>query len=238
MLLLSFTKRLCAHPLQTLLLCFCFLLRNSFCPFSICEKLGDARGLMLLSAISVSTCGDPFMSGEGEDPASTSSSFPENGEVLRGPEKGRSCAGCLYFSSQRRDGGRDPICVGLSRPENRVYSMMSESEREDLKDGRRLLDFKYACVGYSVYKQNTTTSAYRQEGHAELPACLGMEFLGIRKDTQGASSPTIEVQDPDEGPPMLPRPPSAARPPTIGGIKSDEFLTRIYGVSGLFEVLA
>lgn len=44
------------------------------------------------------------------------------------------------------------------------------------KDGHDLSDFKYTCVGYSIFLENDET-ADKQEHKAQLPFCAGTEVL-------------------------------------------------------------
>lgn len=55
--------------------------------------------------------------------------------------------------------------------------IVSESEVEASKEGRSLTDFKYACVGYSIYldKNKDATPTGDQKPRAELPVCVGVE---------------------------------------------------------------
>ncbi|XWS40099.1 hypothetical protein CRYUN_Cryun18bG0111000 [Craigia yunnanensis] len=55
--------------------------------------------------------------------------------------------------------------------------IIGESEMEASKEGRTLTDFKYACVGYSVYLDNIDSSTHRSDKHVELPFCVGLEVL-------------------------------------------------------------
>ena len=52
---------------------------------------------------------------------------------------------------------------------------MGETEQEASKEGRSLTDFKYACVGYSVYLEKKGSSNDEQNKQAELPFCVGLE---------------------------------------------------------------
>ncbi|MQL98698.1 hypothetical protein Taro_031414, partial [Colocasia esculenta] len=53
--------------------------------------------------------------------------------------------------------------------------MVGESELEASKEGRNLSDFKYSCVGYSVFTDNKDDPSENGEKHAELPFCVGVE---------------------------------------------------------------
>lgn len=54
---------------------------------------------------------------------------------------------------------------------------------EASKEGRSFTDFKYACVGYSVYlDKKDSSSDDTQSKQAELPFCVGLEvkYLGTQ----------------------------------------------------------
>lgn len=55
--------------------------------------------------------------------------------------------------------------------------IVGESEIEAMKDGRNLSDFKYACVGYSVFLDKKGNPSDNQENQAELPFCVGIEVF-------------------------------------------------------------
>lgn len=61
-----------------------------------------------------------------------------------------SCRGCLLFSRSIMEAGRDPVCLGFARTDRYVTAPRAHA---DDKEVRPLTEFKYACVGYSVYKQ-------------------------------------------------------------------------------------
>ncbi|XP_059649997.1 uncharacterized protein LOC132295722 [Cornus florida] len=68
-----------------------------------------------------------------------------------------------------------------------MYSLLSyisvpsyvvrDSELKASKENRGLMEFKYSCVGYSVHLEKKDTSTDPQEKQAELPFCVGIEFL-------------------------------------------------------------
>ncbi|KAJ4776567.1 altered inheritance of mitochondria protein [Rhynchospora pubera] len=97
--------------------------------------------------------------------------------------KGKSCKGCLYYSSVLKSKARHPVCVGISRSIPQVPDyIVGESELEAAKEGRNLSDFRYACVGYSLFlEKNKEDSPDRKENQAELPFCVGVEVLLDRK---------------------------------------------------------
>lgn len=53
--------------------------------------------------------------------------------------------------------------------------IVGETELEASKEGRSFTDFKYACVGYSVYLDKKDSSNEPQNKQAELPFCVGLE---------------------------------------------------------------
>ena len=57
--------------------------------------------------------------------------------------------------------------------------IVGETELEASKEGRSLTDFKYACVGYSVFLNKKDSSSDQQNKQAELPFCVGLEVLHL-----------------------------------------------------------
>lgn len=53
--------------------------------------------------------------------------------------------------------------------------MVSQSEVDASKEGRSLTDFKYACIGYSVYPDRKDHPRDVNDGETELPVCVGIE---------------------------------------------------------------
>ncbi|XP_025810933.1 uncharacterized protein LOC112888811 isoform X1 [Panicum hallii] len=101
-----------------------------------------------------------------------------------GAAKGRSCKGCLFYSSVLRSRARGPVCVGITRALPQVSErMIGEIELEAIQEGRNLSDFKYACVGYSIYLDDKETSmgVHDKKAHAQLPVCVGVELLADRR---------------------------------------------------------
>ncbi|OAY83993.1 hypothetical protein ACMD2_17845 [Ananas comosus] len=122
---------------------------------------------------------------------------PEASAAAEG-RKGKSCKGCLYYSSLRKSQSRNPMCFGISRTLPQVPSyIVGESEIEAMKDGRNLSDFKYACVGYSVFLDKKGNPSDNQENQAELPFCVGIEHI------QSLYSPKILSCWLTEEPPLL-----------------------------------
>nr|XP_018674668.1 PREDICTED: uncharacterized protein LOC104000460 isoform X2 [Musa acuminata subsp. malaccensis] len=109
--------------------------------------------------------GNPGVEGGGGEPGQ-----PATARTL----KGKSCKGCLYYSSLLKSGSRNPVCVGISRtlPTAPLF-IMGESEMKATQDGHDLSDFKYACIGYSIFVDNND----EQEHRAQFPFCAGIELL-------------------------------------------------------------
>ncbi|KAK4368109.1 hypothetical protein RND71_011901 [Anisodus tanguticus] len=121
-------------------------------------------------------------SGEGGVSSSATSSSLKN--------QGKSCKGCLYYSSTFKSNSRNPLCLGLTRSLPRVPRyIVGESEKEASKEGRSLTDFRYACVGYSVYLDQKSRSTDAQDAQTELPVCVGLEVLVDKRPTSADAAP-------------------------------------------------
>lgn len=46
---------------------------------------------------------------------------------------------------------------------------------EASKEGRSLREFRYACVGYSLYADRKNQASSGQPTETELPVCIGLE---------------------------------------------------------------
>lgn len=46
---------------------------------------------------------------------------------------------------------------------------------EASKEGRSLREFRYACVGYSLYADRKNQASGGQPTETELPVCIGLE---------------------------------------------------------------
>ncbi|KAM7516166.1 hypothetical protein LguiA_005749 [Lonicera macranthoides] len=136
-------------------------------------------------------------------------------------KKGKSCKGCLYYSSTLKSNSRNPLCVGFTRslPQVPRY-IVGESEMEASKEGRSLSDFKYGCVGYSVYPDMKANSSKVQETPTELPVCVGIEVLVDRRSTTADAVPA-HAHSREEGN-RLPQPRTQKSAHAVG----DEFLSR------------
>ncbi|KAL5199451.1 hypothetical protein ABZP36_020654 [Zizania latifolia] len=108
----------------------------------------------------------------------------EGGDMV----KGKSCKGCLFYSSVLRSRGRGPVCTGITRSIPQVPDrMVGEIELEAIQEGRNLSDFKYACVGYSIYLDDKESSTGKDEQQTQLPICVGIELLADRRTSTNQS---------------------------------------------------
>ncbi|XP_074302020.1 uncharacterized protein LOC141633453 [Silene latifolia] len=138
-----------------------------------------------------------------------------------GARKGKSCKGTLYFSSILKSKGKNPHCVGFTRSLQQVPNyIVSESEVEASKEGRSLTDFRYACVGYSVYLDNKgAQTTGNQKPRAELPVCVGLELLVDKRPADHSAPTHVSAQEGDRATPQ-------ARPQKTPQFTTEEFLTR------------
>ncbi|MBA0614239.1 hypothetical protein Godav_014560 [Gossypium davidsonii] len=153
-----------------------------------------------------------------------SNSNPNNQNQIRG-SKGKSCKGCLYYSSALKSKSQNPTCVGIPRtlqqglflsPFHFICFFFMAS-----KEGRTLTDFKYACVGYSVYLDNKDSSADNQSDKpVELPFCVGLEVLLDRTAASNDHVPANIHKNKDSH--VLPQPRTQRSTPSTG----DEFYNR------------
>ncbi|XP_015067897.1 uncharacterized protein LOC107012541 [Solanum pennellii] len=119
---------------------------------------------------------------EGKKGSSSSSSSLKN--------PGKSCKGCLYYSSTYKSNSLNPLCLGLSRSIPQVPQYIVEkSEMQASKEGKNLTDFRYSCIGYSVYLDQKARSADGQGVQTELPLCAGLEVLVDRKVSSAEAAP-------------------------------------------------
>ncbi|KAL4615922.1 hypothetical protein ACB092_07G161800 [Castanea dentata] len=145
-----------------------------------------------------------------------------NNIISKNGSKGKSCKGCLYYSSLQRSKSKNPTCVGIPRTLHQVPSyIVGETELEASKEGRSLTDFKYACVGYSVFLNKKDSSSDQQNKQAELPFCVGLEVLLDRRPADHAQAPAHVNKDDGR---VLPQPqPRTYRPAHSTG---EEYLNR------------
>ncbi|GMN55771.1 hypothetical protein TIFTF001_024896 [Ficus carica] len=144
---------------------------------------------------------------------------------------GKSCKGCLYYSSLQKSKSRNPTCIGLSRTLHQVPGyIVGETELEASKEGRSFTDFKYACVGYSVYlDKKDSSSDETQSKQAELPFCVGLEvLLDKRPDAHTHAPAPAHVHKSEENvrPSSIPRPQPPPRTYKPSHSPGEEYLNR------------
>ncbi|KAL8034065.1 hypothetical protein ABFX02_12G003000 [Erythranthe guttata] len=156
--------------------------------------------------------------------ASPPSSTNDTNSVNVNVNKAKSCKGCLYYSSRFKSDSRNPVCLGLTRSlPNVPRHVVGKTEMEASKEGRSLTDFRYACVGYSIYVDRKEHGSNGQETPTELPVCTGFEVLVDQrvKLADSASAPVNSVHNREDGN-GLPQPRSH-KPTNATG---DQFLSR------------
>ncbi|XP_019464849.1 PREDICTED: uncharacterized protein LOC109363161 isoform X1 [Lupinus angustifolius] len=143
----------------------------------------------------------------------------------KGGSKGKSCKGCAYYSSVHKAKSKNPTCVGFSRtlPQAVPPYVVGETELEASKEGRTLTNFKYACIGYSVYLDNKDSSADSKDKTAKLPFCVGLEVvLEEKQSTSPVGHVPAHARKTEEHEHATPQP-RRYKPP---GTTPEEFLNR------------
>ncbi|XP_037442803.1 uncharacterized protein LOC119311266 isoform X2 [Triticum dicoccoides] len=108
------------------------------------------------------------------------------------PRKGKSCKGCLYYSSVLKSRGYNPICVGIPRSIPQVPGFVVEEPREEAAaQGHDLRQFKYACAGYSMFVDDRDAKSGENDAKALLPYCQGLELLVDSRMVE-RKSPAVE----------------------------------------------
>ncbi|XP_015892425.1 uncharacterized protein LOC107426696 isoform X2 [Ziziphus jujuba] len=152
---------------------------------------------------------------------------PNRSSNRGGGSMGKSCKGCLYYSSIQKSKSKNPTCVGFSRTLQQVPSyIVGETELEASKEGRSLTDFKYACIGYSVFLNKKDSSNDPQNKQAELPFCVGLEVL---LDKRPVNHDAAHANKSEEKVRTFPQP-RTYKPPHPTG---DEYLNRFKRNAGL-----
>ncbi|BAT90984.1 hypothetical protein VIGAN_06228400 [Vigna angularis var. angularis] len=160
------------------------------------------------------------------NPNSNQNPNPNSPHTTKG-SIGKSCKGCAYYSSVYKTKSKNPTCVGFSRTLQQVPPfLVGETELEAMKEGRSLANFKYACIGYSVYLDDKDSSADSQDKKAKLPFCLGLEVVLEEKPNPavGHVSATHKTED-EHGTPK----PGRYTPPN----RTTEFFNRFQRNAGL-----
>uniref|UniRef100_A0A7N0TPL5 DUF8204 domain-containing protein n=1 Tax=Kalanchoe fedtschenkoi TaxID=63787 RepID=A0A7N0TPL5_KALFE len=142
--------------------------------------------------------------------------------------KGKSCKGCLYYSSVLKSNSRHPLCIGLTRSVQVQGYFVGKSELAATKEGRSLTDFKYGCLGYSVYLDEQKASADTPEQKVILPVCVGVELL-VSPASSSADHVPAPFYDKEDGHHGSSKPRSQKPASTTG----DEFLNRFTRNAGL-----
>ncbi|CAL0334177.1 unnamed protein product [Lupinus luteus] len=156
------------------------------------------------------------------NPNSNPNSVNGSGEK-GGGSKGKSCKGCAYYSSLHKAKSINPTCVGFSTtlPQAVPPNVVGETELEASKEGRTLTNFKYACIGYSVYLDNKDSSADMKEKTAQLPFCVGLEVVLEEKPSTSpvGNVPAHKTEEHEHATPQ----PRRYKPPSV---IPEEFLNR------------
>ncbi|KAG8386555.1 hypothetical protein BUALT_Bualt03G0160500 [Buddleja alternifolia] len=76
---------------------------------------------------------------------------------------------------------------------------------EASKEGRSLTDFRYGCIGYSLYVDRKEQGSNEQETQTELPVCVGLEVLVDRRvnAADSASTPMTHIHNREDNFPHL-----------------------------------
>ncbi|GFP95464.1 hypothetical protein PHJA_001690700 [Phtheirospermum japonicum] len=101
--------------------------------------------------------------------------------------------------------------------------IVGQSEAEASKEGRNLTEFRYACVGYSLYEDRKgQASSNGQRTQTELPFCIGLEVLVDRRvNTAESASTPAHIHNKGDGN-GLPQ----KRSPKPTNATGEEFLSR------------
>ncbi|KAI5673213.1 hypothetical protein M9H77_13577 [Catharanthus roseus] len=101
------------------------------------------------------------------------------------PLRGKSCKGCLFYSSVINSKSQSPFCFGQSHTLQQVPDYVVNSDAKVAKGNQTLTDFRYTCIGYSVHLENNIQSSEPEKQLVKLPFCVGIEILS----SKGASKP-------------------------------------------------
>lgn len=91
----------------------------------------------------------------------------------------KCCVGALYYSQALMDNRMEPVCAGI-RQTHKAGEDLAELQTE----ASNLVDFKYMCVGYSMYDEDRIRRQPAREdppgGGVDLPYCEGLEIVSSR----------------------------------------------------------
>uniref|UniRef100_A0A7N0ZTR0 DUF8204 domain-containing protein n=1 Tax=Kalanchoe fedtschenkoi TaxID=63787 RepID=A0A7N0ZTR0_KALFE len=113
--------------------------------------------------------------------------------------------------------------------------IVEETEAEQYKNGQLLADFRYSCIGYSVYMDKKGASGDQHNKKAELPFCVGIEVLMNKKAVESAANGVpIHAHSNEDGQnspqPRINKPAPATSPTPSARL---EFLNRFSRSAGL-----
>ncbi|KAF7841046.1 uncharacterized protein G2W53_003344 [Senna tora] len=182
---------------------------------------------------------------EGEGEAQTQNPIPNPNPNPSHPQtrgfEVKSCKGGLYYSSALKSKSKNPKCVGFSRSLQQVSSPSDGTQLDASKKDLSRTEFKYACVGYSVYLDNKDSSADQLEKIAKLPICIGLEVLLEKEPTTAASgnAPTPNQKNEERGqaiPQRRYKPPSTRMEEYFNRFKRNSELVASRVVRNLYRV--
>jgi len=142
-------------------------------------------------------------------------------------KKQRRCLGTLYHSQARLNANKLPLCAGVKGS----VSKPVDGPKESVPAG----DFKYVCMGHSIYEANSrrlagSTSSKGPPESIELPYCEGLEVISaaellkspavLNEGAAGASASAIQGARPVR--PPRPQPGRSFVPGSSGGDASSE----------------
>ncbi|CAD7701267.1 unnamed protein product [Ostreobium quekettii] len=90
----------------------------------------------------------------------------------------KCCMGALYYSQALMDSRMEPVCAGI-RQTHKGGEDLGELQTE----ASNLVDFKYMCVGYSIYDEERMRRQPSRDDPAsgvDLPYCEGLEIVSSR----------------------------------------------------------
>lgn len=119
-------------------------------------------------------------------------------------KKQRRCLGTLYHSQARLNANKPPLCAGVKSKVGKPV----DGTKESVPAG----DFKYMCLGYSVYEAEQRKAGVASSSNKgppdsiELPFCEGLEVISaaelmkspavLSEGTAGASPSGVEGSKP------------------------------------------
>jgi hypothetical protein len=108
----------------------------------------------------------------------------------------KACMGMLYMSQFRYDRERSPVCMGFARRLKGAEQPTASLPTDSIPGG----DFKYICVGYSAWDDETLRQAARRRTSPadpiRLPYCEGLEVVS---STAMTSNPELLPNGPGIG---------------------------------------